>query len=336
MAGFGFTFAATSLTTIGLITMTKKATLTTAAALLLVGVGAIALVNLGDSPATETANNPGTASTRPGNTNVGGSSESTRTSRPKPRDPAENPEFVSKYGESRTNLSKQVATNVIGLLEDAVGMGELASTGGLSKAFGGGRGGLQMGLGRLGRDLKLTEEQQEKAAALYTDYQKRQLENLKGSVENLKKDPTALMQTLLASDAFSRGKITEDEYKQSQTSAAENLKGVINPLDRKNFTGGNPRKDETFNREFQTLLDPTQAETYQAAIAADQANPEEKSNAGDISNLPAMELEKLDGTVIAAKKMTSGLKQMMEGMGGLQDLGPLIDQQRKQQPPAGE
>ncbi|OYV05985.1 MAG: hypothetical protein CFE26_08720, partial [Verrucomicrobiales bacterium VVV1] len=228
------------------------------------------------------------------------------------------------------------ATIVICLLEDAIGRGEMAATGGLSKAFGGGRAGLQMGLGKLGRDLKLTDEQQEKAAALYSDYQKRQLEKLKGSVENLKKDPTALMQTLLASDAFSRGKITEDDYKQSQTSAAENLKGVINPLDRKNFSGGNPREDETFNREFQTLLDPTQAETYQAAIAAEQANPDEKKNAGDISNLPAMELEKLDGTVVAAKKMTSGLKQMMEGMGGLQDLGPLIEQQRKQQPPAGE
>jgi hypothetical protein len=51
----------------------------------------------------------------------------------------------------------------------------MASTGGLSKAFGGGRAGLQMGLGKIGRDLKLTDEQQEKAAALYADYQKRQL-----------------------------------------------------------------------------------------------------------------------------------------------------------------
>lgn len=316
--------------------MTKKATLTTAAALLLVGVGAIALVNLGDSPSSETATNPATSTKKPDVNTVSSSSESTRTSRSKPRDPAENPEFVSKYGESRTNLSKQVANNVIGLLEDAVGMGELASNGGLSKAFGGGRGGLLMGLGKLGRDLKLTEEQQEKAAALYADYQKRQLEKLKVSVENLKKDPTALMQTLLASDAYSRGKITEDEYKQSQTSAAENLKGVMNPLDRKNFSGGNPRQDETFNREFQTLLDPTQAETYQAAIAAEQANPEERKNAGNISNLPAMELEKLDSTVIAAKKMTSGFRQVMEGMGGLQDLGPLMEQQRKQQAPEGE
>lgn len=327
----------TSLTTVGLITMTKKATITAAAAVLLVGVGAVALVNH-NTPATTPGATDNASASKPNP--MGSSSASTeaaRSARSKPRDPAENPELVSKYGESRTNLSKHVATNVISLLEDAIGMGEMVSSGELAKTFGGGRGGLQMGLGRLGRDLKLTDDQQEKAAALYADFQKRELEKAKASVESLKKDPTALMQTLLASDAYSRGKITEAEYKESQTAAANDLKGVINPLDRKNFTGGNPRKDETFNREFQSLLDPTQAETYQAAAAAEQANPEEKDNAGDISNLPAMELEKLDDTVVAAKKMTSGLKQMMEGMGGLKDLGPLMEQQRKsQQAPAGE
>ena len=325
----------TSLTTLGLIAMTKKTTLTTAAALLLVGAGTIAYINH-EPPAMPSGTTGSAPTARNGTVSTGASSEASRTARAKPRDPAENPEFVSKYGESRTNLSKHVATNVISLLEDAIGMGEMAATGGLSKAFGGGRAGVQMGLGKIGRDLKLTDEQQEKAAALYNDFQKRELEKAKASVENLKKDPTALMQTLLASDAYSRGKITEDEYRQSQTSAAETLKGVINPLDRKNFSGGNPRKDETFNREFQTLLDPAQAEAYQTALAAEQADSGEKDNAGDISNLPAMELEKLDDTVVAAKKMTSGLKQMMEGMGGLQDLGPLIEQQRKQQAPAGQ
>ena len=42
-----------------------------------------------------------------------------------------------------------------------------------------------------------------------------------------------------------------------------------------------------------------------------------------------MDLEKLDETVVSAKKLTGGLKQMMEGMGGLQNLGPLMEQQRQ-------
>ena len=308
--------------------MTKKATITAAAILLIVGVGAIALVNHDNSPEKAGTTSDSASSSR-SSSGAGGdnNADATRAARSKPRDPADNPEFVAKYGESRTNLSKHVATNVISLLDDAIGMGEMATSGEFSKAFGGPRAGLQMGLGKLGRDLNLTDEQREKAAALYADFQKRQLEKTRASVENLKKDPTALMQTLLASDAYSRGKMTEAEYKESQSSAAADLKGVMNPLDRKNFGGGKPTKDETFSREFQALLDPAQRETYQTSITSEEAEPE---NAGDISNIPAMELEKLDDTVVAAKKMTSGLKQMMEGMGGLQELGPLMEQQRKQ------
>jgi len=316
--------------------MTKKATITAAAVLLLVGIGAIALVN--KDPAATQASAGSSSSSKSGNTASGNSAsiEANRAARAKPRDPADNPEFVTKYGESRTNLSKHVATNIMSLLDDAIDMGEMASTGGLSKALGGPRAGLRMGLGKLGRDLNLTDEQQEKAAVLYADFQKRQLEKTKASVESLKKDPTALMGILLASDSFSRGKMPEEEYKQTQAAAANDLKGVMNPLDRKNFEGGKPTKDETFCRDFQALLEPSQIETYQDAAAAEQANPTEKPNAGDISNIPAMELEKLDETVVSAKKLTGGLKQMMEGMGGLQELGPLMEQQRKQAPPVGQ
>lgn len=318
----------TSLTTLGILTMTKKATTLTAAALLIAGVGAIAYVNRSNAPDKQPEST--TTSSSPGQKSSGSSpssAETARAARAKPRDPAENPEFVTKYGESRTKLSKQVSENVISLLEDAISMGEMATSGELSKAFGGRGAGLQMGLGKLGRDLNLTDEQKEKAGALYTEFQKREIEKAKASVENLKKDPTALMQTLLSSDAFSRGKITEAEYKEAQTASAQELKGVMNPLDRKNFGGGKPTKDPTFSSGFQALLDPTQAETYQASLATQENEPADTS---DISNIPAMELEKLDGTVMSAKKMTSGLKQMMEGMGGLQDLGPMLEQQQKQ------
>ena len=40
-----------------------------------------------------------------------------------------------------------------------------------------------------------------------------------------------------------------------------------------------------------------------------------------------MELETLDQAVVSAKQMASGFKQMMQGMGGLQDLQPQINPQ---------
>jgi RNA polymerase sigma factor (sigma-70 family) len=329
----GATAGAGTLTTIGILIMTKKTAITAGVALLLAGAGAVAYINRSPEGENQAGQAPGKS---PGSSS--GSSlapvddDNAKAARSRPRDPAENPEFVAKYGAARTNLSKHVAGNVISLLEDAVEMGEMASSGAIGNAFGGPRAGVRMGLGRIGNELELTEEQQTKAGELYAEFQKRELERSKETLGRLKKDPTALMQLMLASDSFSRGEITEDQYKELQTSSGEDLKGVLNPLDRENFRGGKPLQDEAFRSGFQALLEPTQSEKLQASLdeqAAKAAEPGAPVDPGNITNLPAMELEKLDETVVSAKKLTGGLKQMMEGMGGLQDLGPLMEQQRQ-------
>lgn len=322
-----------TLTTIGILIMTKKTAITAGVALLLAGAGAVAYINRNPEGEEATAKASGkSAGSSSGSLAPVDDAPAKAATRSRPRDPAENPEFVAKYGEARTNLSKHVAGNVISLLEDAVEMGEMASSGAIGNAFGGPRAGVRMGLGRIGNELELNEEQQTQAGELYAEFQKRELERSKETLGRLKKDPTALMQLMLASDAFSRGEITEDQYKELQTSSGEDLKGVLNPLDRENFRGGQPLKDEAFRSSFQALLDPTQGEKLQASLdeqAAKAAEPGAPVDPGNITNLPAMELEKLDETVVSAKKLTGGLKQMMEGMGGLQDLGPLMEQQRQ-------
>jgi RNA polymerase sigma factor (sigma-70 family) len=322
-----------ALTTIGILIMTKKTAITAGVALLLAGAGAVAYINRspeGEEQAGKASGkSPGSSS---GSSLAPVADDNAKATRSRPRDPAENSDFIAKYGEARTNLSKHVAGNVISLLEDAVEMGEMASSGAIGNAFGGPRAGVRMGLGRIGNELELTEEQQTKAGELYAEFQKRELERSKDTLGRLKKDPTALMQLMLASDAFSRGEITEDQYKELQTSSGEDLKGVLNPLDRENFRGGKPLQDEAFRSGFQALLEPTQSEKLQASLdeqAAKAAEPGAPVDPGNITNLPAMELEKLDETVVSAKKLTGGLKQMMEGMGGLQDLGPLMEQQRQ-------
>ena len=240
-------------------------------------------------------------------------------------------ELVETYGEARTNLARTVAGNVVGLLEDAVEMGEMATNGQMANAFGGPRGGLAMALGRLGRDLQLSEEQSGRASELFQEYQKRQLEQTKSAVDSLKKDPTALMKLMLAGDDFSRGKIDEASYRSMQQQAGEELTGVINPLDRENFRGGQPLEDESFVTGMRGILEGEQLTSFDAAVAEREANRAEAEQSRSITNLPHMELEKLDETVVAGKKLTSGIKQMMEGFSGLQDLGPLMEQQRRQQ-----
>ncbi|WP_193210650.1 RNA polymerase sigma factor [Luteolibacter marinus] len=322
----------TSLTTLAII-MTKKTAITAGAAVLLLAGGG--MVALNQSRQTENAT---TASAPEKATGTGSSpsaglapveSADAKTTRSRPRDPAENPEFVATYGEARTNLSKHVAGNVISLIEDAVEMGEMATSGELGNAFGGPREAMKRGLGGIVNDLNLTDDQQEQAIDLYADFQKREIERAKDTIGKLKKDPTALMQLMLASDAYTRGEITEDEYKQLQVSSGEDLPGLLNPLDRQNMRGRPPLEEETFRNEFGKILDDGQSEQLDATLAEKEAQQAEQGDTRGISNLPAMELEKLDTTIESARKFTTGIKSMMEGVGGLQDLGPLMEQQRK-------
>jgi hypothetical protein len=310
--------------------MTKKAAITAGAVLLLAGAGAVAYINRSTETAEPVVAAPGKSPGKSSSSLAPVADEESKSVRSRPRETEDNSELVTQYGEARTNLSKHVAGNVISLLQDAVEMGEMASSGGIANAFGGPRAGVRMGLGRVGGELALTDEQQDKAAALYADFQKRELLRSKDTIERLKKDPTALMKLMLASDSFSRGDITEEQYRELQTASGEDLKGVLNPLDEKNFRGGQPLRDEAFRSEFQALLDPTQSEKLQASLDEQAARTGPAADEGNITNLPAMELEKLDETVVSAKKLTGGLKQMMEGMGGLQDLGPLMERQRQQ------
>jgi hypothetical protein len=146
------------------------------------------------------------------------------------------------------------------------------------------------------------------------------------------------MQLMLASDALSRGEITEEEYKRLQTEAGEELQGVRSPLDERNFRGGRPLNDETFRSELETILEPEQLATLSATLdtaesdeSAESTETESAQPDGAMANLPAMELEKLDSTIESVKKLTTGIKTMMDGMSGLQDLGPLLQQRREGQ-----
>ncbi len=320
--------AATLATTIGIIAMTKKTAITAGVILVLAGAGTAVLLNQNKDEGTATTQK-GTEVSSKGSSHPSGLSPvepSAKTERSKPRDPAENPDLVKKYGESRTNLSKQVATNLISVLEDAVAMGEMAMNGDGNQMFGGRRGGLRMAMGgELNEKLAMNDEQQEKAAEIFKEFQKRELAKTKESIESMKKDPTSIMKLMLASDAQSNGKMTPEEFKQVQDSLSDDLKSTINPLDRKNFQGGQPMKDATFRNDMTAMLDPDQAETFKAAAAEQDAKKQEDRS---INSLPAMDLEKMDTTVASAKKMTTGFKNVMEGMGGM---GPLIEMERKKQ-----
>jgi Spy/CpxP family protein refolding chaperone len=306
----------------------NKSLMPVAAVLLLAAVATGILImsrSTGEKPAVgnSTETNGGTSRKK----TIGSQADDgsvTAAERTKNRRAEANSELVAKYGESRTNLSKHVTGNIIGILEDAVQMGEMMTSGQMG-GFGGGAG---MALGKLNGELQLTPEQNQKTKDIFTEYQRRQMANQKNAIEQLRKDPAPLMQLMLASDAVSRGEMQDDEYKSLQAETGKQLMGVLNPLDKKNFGGGSPLRDPEFVSSFRGILDPTQSEKLNATIEQRKTEAESDPSAipgveeGNIAGLPTMELEKIDQSVESARKITTGIKSMMDGFSGLKDVIP--------------
>ena len=293
--------------------------------LVLAGATAVVLLNQNSGtakPSDESAGGNRNAASAGSGSSQADDSPAKSGERSRTRQAPANADLVTKYGEARTNLSKHVSSNIVGIMEDAVKMGEMM-TAGLAGNFGGGMG---MALGRLNGDLQLTPEQRDKASALFKEYQQRQTERSRAALERLKQDPTSLMKLMLASDASARGEMQDDEYKSVQAEVGKGLMGVINPLDRKNMGGGSPLRDPDFVTGFKAILDPSQSEKLDATMAQRQteasADPTTVPGVeeGNIAGLPKMELEKLDSSIESARKITTGIKSMMDGMGGLRDV----------------
>jgi hypothetical protein len=315
-------------------TMTRNATLAAGAVLLIAGVAAIAIIKNNPQPsASDRGADSQAARSKSAGFGTGAAKDAAaNTTRARTRDAVKNPELAAKYGESRTNFSKTISSNVVSLLEDAIAMGEMMNSGQM-RGMMGGQGAIRMGLGGLYRDLQLSEDQQQRAGEIYASYQQRQMERSKQAVESLKKDPTPLMQLMLASDAKARGEMDDEQYKQLQAESSKNLAGVINPLDERSMRGGSPLADPAFVDEFKGILDADQGGKLQASIEERGSRNDGQIEEGNIANIPAMELEKLDSTISSVKKVTTGIKSMMEGFGGLQEMRPLLEQQGQTPPP---
>lgn len=295
------------------------------AILLIVGAVAIVVLKKDDTPDPTTAgteqNEGKKDKVRPSNGTGTSSTRSTRPSAPPSARRSRESELVEKYGREKTTKAREVSENVVAILEDAVAVGELMMKGGQQMGFR--RRGMVNGLVRR-MGIELTEEQQDEALSLMDDWQNAELEKSKKIIATLQDDPTAMMELFLAGDATHNGDMSEDEFSTVRDEAAERLGDVINPLDQNNFRGDRRMaNDEDLMNRFADILDPEQQEQFsnyreERAESGEQRSPTD----GNISTIPTMELDNLGQAVGNARKMTSGFRTLMEGMGGLQQLQP--------------
>jgi hypothetical protein len=136
------------------------------------------------------------------------------------------------------------------------------------------------------------------------------------------------MSLMLANDASARGEIQEKEYAQLKSQSEKDLEGVGNPVGINGLfgmgSGGSALKDETFLAEYKSELNPEQRREFDKSLASDTSTRRSSITGlmkNDISDMPKVELEQLDTQIESSKKMTTGMKNMMEGLREYQNFG---------------
>jgi hypothetical protein len=242
----------------------------------------------------------------------------------KPRPESAWAKLTEKYGDGRTKLSKKVTEDISKVMDDAVELADMGSQ------LAGGKSASEMtatqAVNSLSSQLGLTDEQKAKATEIVTKRVNERMDAMKELSSAMRDDPSAMMETILAGDAFSRGDISEEEYNE----ASEDTLGLLKNVAGFGFGGpggggGSQLADPALASELQKMLTPEQ-QTQLADLVAKAQEKSAQTGPGKLpfqnGSLPPMDLEKLDQSIQSAQKLTGGIRAMMEGLKGLQQLNP--------------
>jgi hypothetical protein len=240
----------------------------------------------------------------------------------KPRPESAWAKLTEKYGDSRTKLSKKVTEDISKVMGEAMELADMGAEMAGSKSAT--ELASKQAIDGLSSRLGLTDEQKAKAAEIVQKRITERMNAMKELSTAMSEDPGPMMETILAGDAFSRGEITEDEY----NSASADTLALLRNVSGFGFGGPGGRSQ---------LADPLLAEQLGPVLTAEQQQQlaeivkqaeERAAQAGpgripfQDGNLPAMDLEKLAESMQSAQKLTTGIRAMMEGLKGLQQLNP--------------
>lgn len=298
--------------------------ITIAAGLLLVTVGvAVYALRANDGaqaqapseplPATPVAQAPATANS--------GAATAASDSKAKPREGGAWSRLTEKYGGTRTNLSRKVTTDIADVLDQTLELADIGAQMGGSETLV--QAASKETLRSIATQLNLTEEQKAKATGLIEGAMEKRMGAVKELATAMRDDPESMMEMLLAGDAVSRNEMTQAEYDESTAATREMLGNITG------FVGGrNPAAmgapllgDDEFTGQLAALLTPEQRASlaeYSQKMAAQASQPNRGGMPLQNGTIPVMELEKLEQAMASAKQMTGGLRQLMEGMKGLQ------------------
>lgn len=300
--------------------MKQKNLLFLGTALLIVAGGIYLASMMGSNPSKAMADGNAPATSSSAAIKDGDAAAGTKTSRSSRDRDAAFAQLTAKYGDGRTKLSKKITQDMVDLMKDAMQLADmgaaLADDATSAKELQ-----IKETTDSLASRLNLTDEQKKEVSAIVAKRVEQRAAAALDLVASLEKNPATLMETILAGDAFKRGEIGEAEYKAISQQTLDSMKQVSGF----DITGrgANDLSDSILAEQLGPILEPSQQEQLdgivdKAAEAPHSAQLLPLSN-GD---LPAMEIEKLDQTMVIAKQLTTGLKSMMEGFKGMKELTP--------------
>jgi hypothetical protein len=277
--------------------------------------------NNGTDPAAATASaNGANAAASLGNGNGNGPAAGSNTSStPRSGDNAW-AALKEKYGDGRTKLSKKVSEDMAGLLKDAVELADMgAKLGGAESAK---ELATRQATDSLTNQLGLSDEQKEKVSALVASRISERMDAVNELASAIEAEPTGMMETILAGDALSRGEMTQEEYDAVSADTLAVMRNVSGFA--LSGRGGNDLSDPVLAEQLNSVLNAEQQTTLAGIVqkATERAQNSNQQMPFQNGNLPVMELEKLDQTMLSAQKLTTGLRAMMEGFQGMKELNP--------------
>jgi hypothetical protein len=225
-----------------------------------------------------------------------------------------------KYGDGRTKLSKKVSEDMAGLLKDAVELADMgAKLGGAESAK---ELATRQATDSLTNQLGLSDEQKEKVSALVASRISERMDAVNELASAIEAEPTGMMETILAGDALSRGEMTQEEYDAVSADTLAVMRNVSGFA--LSGRGGNDLSDPVLAEQLNSVLNAEQQTTLAGIVqkATERAQNSNQQMPFQNGNLPVMELEKLDQTMLSAQKLTTGLRAMMEGFQGMKELNP--------------
>lgn len=293
-----------SLTTTTLILlMKKKATLAAAALLMLTAATTAVYLNERNNSAANSTN----ITTDQESRQAAGEAADSRSAASRKRPPLENPELVAKYGANRTALSRKISRELVDTIEEVIEWDKKNN-----KPDDYDRGMVQnveLSVRGQGVKLNLTETQIEASKKICVAYKATTDARDMAVIANLRKDPSALMERLLAADAIGRGTGEPAELAATQkrindtTTGSDNVCILMGELGIVTADSG-PLSDPAFVSAIRAVLDPDQVKDLDAGL--------EKSR-NRIPKVPkALELDKMQLALKAEQKEKRAFMRMFD------------------------